>query len=121
LTSDSTPCLDTAVLDRIKEVGGDALLAKLIDLFLDLTPQHVEAVCSSEKAGDMEGVEHAAHSIRSSGGFLGALALCQVAEKIENLAEKKGKDQIPALLGDLQSNFEEVKARMAEERKSLGS
>ncbi|MFH1737784.1 MAG: Hpt domain-containing protein, partial [bacterium] len=74
---------------------------------------------AGETAGDFKAVELAAHSVKSSAANFGAQRLYSLAEQTERLAAEKNRDRIPALLGDLEDAFVQVKTCLEEEKKGL--
>jgi HPt (histidine-containing phosphotransfer) domain-containing protein len=71
----------------------------------------------SYDAGDLEGVERAAHSIRSSAGNVGAEELRDIASKIEMLASKRDHAGLHPLLADLEQAFQKAKAILEQEKR----
>ena len=110
------PTLDPAALQRIRRIGGTKLLGEMLDLMLVEAPRRVRAAVAGAQAGSARDVAQAVHSLKSSAGNLGALALQHLAEQIEALATT---DQLPAceaLLTQLQEKLEAVQTRLQEER-----
>jgi HPt (histidine-containing phosphotransfer) domain-containing protein len=64
-------------------------------------------------------VAQAVHSLKSSAGNLGALALQHLAEQIEVLATTDRLAACEGLLNRLQEEMEAVQARLEEERGKL--
>ena len=110
--------LDPAALERLRELGGEALLTKMIDLFLENTPKRIQAALEGEKVGNWHEVERAAHSLKSSAANLGLNGLQALACEVEELAELQKADRIVPLLGELQAAYPAIRARLQEERKS---
>ena len=113
------PTLDPAALQRIRRIGGTKLLGEMLDLMLVEAPRRVRAAVAGAQVGSAREVARAVHSLKSSAGNLGALALQQLAEQIEALATT---DQLPAceaLLPQLQEKLDAVQTRLQEERGKL--
>ncbi len=87
---------------------------------IDLFSSHVQSVLSqamtSFQSGDIDGVERAAHSIKSSAGNVGATEVRRLSEKAEEAAHDGDLAALRTLLPDLEKAFQEAKAELAEER-----
>jgi HPt (histidine-containing phosphotransfer) domain-containing protein len=110
-----------ASLANIRRLGGDELLYKMIDLFLDNTPPRLEALRNAQAAGNLKAMSLEAHALKSSAGNFGALPMMDLAGRIEQLASEGGSEELPELVGHLQARFEQVRDRLAQERTSSGS
>jgi len=76
------PVLNEAILFELRSVlGGE--LDKLIDLFLEDTPQLVARLEAAAIAPDFNELREAAHSLKSSSANLGAMALSAAAKRVE--------------------------------------
>ncbi|HXX93164.1 MAG TPA: Hpt domain-containing protein [Planctomycetota bacterium] len=111
--------LDPAALDRLRELGGVALLSKMIDLFLENTPKRIQAALEGERTGNWHEVERAAHSIKSSAANLGLAGLRSLAQQVEALAEVEESGPLLPLLQELEACYPLVRVRLLDERKTL--
>lgn len=103
---------DDAAIDRLRKLGGNDLLGKMIDLFLQGAPKRIAAARAGEQAGDWTAVGHATHALKSSAANVGARRLSQLCEQIELLANQNNGPAIPPLLPELEVTFEQVRARL---------
>jgi HPt (histidine-containing phosphotransfer) domain-containing protein len=86
--------LDAAVLDNlIEHIGAEAARA-VIDLFLVECRELTAAIAAP--GADPDAVRRAAHSLKSSAGQLGAMALAEAAAAVEEAA-----GPVPSALSDL--------------------
>ncbi|MEX0907933.1 MAG: Hpt domain-containing protein [Gemmatimonadota bacterium] len=69
--------LDGAALDRLRRLGGDTLVRRLIESFLAHGAERLDALGRGAVLGDAGLVERAAHTLKSSAGYLGATLLQQ--------------------------------------------
>src|SRR5580658_4330918 len=76
--------LDAEVLDMLVEAIGDEGVRGVIALFLDECRELTAAMAAP--GADRAAVLHAAHSLKSSAGQLGALALSEAALAVETAA-----------------------------------
>ena len=95
--------LDEKTLKQIRDIGGDKLLKKLIDLFVENTPMRLVEMRRALNGSDWSRAAHAAHSLRSSSVTLGATALASRAAELEALANRKDLEPLAAGLEDLES------------------
>lgn len=103
---------DEAAFARLRKLGGQAFLEKMIDTFLEHTPQRLEAVRAGARANDAEAIRQGAHSLKSSAGNLGARRLQQLCERIEVMALEKKAAELPPLLSELDAVFPKVVAHL---------
>ncbi len=113
-----TPLLEHAALDRLREWGGDALLGRMLSLFLELGPQRVETLIQALSDGDLEVLERTAHSLKSSSGNVGAVRLSAQAAELEAVARtarqggsREGLTELVATIGRSWEETAEVLGR----------
>jgi HPt (histidine-containing phosphotransfer) domain-containing protein len=113
-------CIDEAALDRLQRLSrGGTLVREMIDIYLDYAPKLLAAALAGEQGDDLEAIERAAHSLKSSAANLGAFGVRDLAARIELLAREKNMSSVRPLLRELVPAFESVKARLEELRKEL--
>lgn len=96
--SDNKPASDLSVIETaaIRETldafeGEVDAVVQLIELFIEDTGQQLQQLTSAAHSGDLESVEHIAHTIKSSCAFVGAttlsshLAETEVRNRLGNL------------------------------------
>jgi len=113
--------LDPAALERLRELGGEALVIKMIDLFLENTPKRIQAAFDGDRKGDWHEVERAAHSIKSSAANLGFEGLRSLAYELEGAAERRNAEGVAPLLHELEAAFPSVRAALEAARKPSAS
>jgi HPt (histidine-containing phosphotransfer) domain-containing protein len=115
----NNPCLDTATVDKLVQLGGNAFARRMIDLFFDYVPQKLTEARAAEQAGNLPGIQKAVHPIKSSASNLGAYALKDLAVRVERLAIDQQADAIPPLLRELEAAYATVEALHKEKRRAL--
>ncbi len=93
------PVLDTAALDRLggtDNAEGLELILELIVLFRTTTPNLLQTMQDNAAAGNWPQVAMAAHSLKSSAGYLGAARLSGKCQQLEALCA--GGDEDAALI-----------------------
>lgn len=112
--------IDQNAIDRLRQLGGESFVVELIDTFLEHVSLKIEEAQSGEREGNLETIERAVHSIKSSAGNLGAQQLQDLSAQIEQLAEDKQSKPIPPLLRDLEAAFARVQPLLEEYKKGTG-
>lgn len=74
---------DPAALEMLRRVGKDVLVARMVGMFVANAPTRLGAMRASLDSGDLDGLVHAAHSLKSSAGQLGAIRLQHLLASIE--------------------------------------
>lgn len=99
------PVVDHAAIERLGRIGGVDLVRRMLDLYLTNGIDRLRAVSECAQAGDVTGVERAAHTMKSSAGNVGAIRLQRIAERVEATAAEGVIDR--ALVTKLLHEFEE--------------
>lgn len=100
---------------RLRRLGGEELLSKMTEAFVDNCALKVEAACRGMAAGDAEEVSRAAHSLKSSAATFGAERLQALAQEIE----LKAAGQAPSEDGELEKLVDALPEAFAEVRDYL--
>jgi two-component system sensor histidine kinase/response regulator len=106
--------IEMQALVRLRKLGGEELIAKMVTLFTSQAESAIRETESGLSAGNFDSVQHAAHSLKSSAGNLGARRVQDLAGRIERLAEE-GSGKIQPLLADLKAAYLKAKDRLAQE------
>src|SRR5262245_22880040 len=111
--------MDPAALERLRKLGGDALILRMFELFLGHAGSKVAEARARYDAGDLPAVERAAHSVKSSAGNLGAMRLFELAGTLERLAASGDLSEAARVVDEVERAFDCVKARIDEQRSVL--
>ncbi len=95
-------------MDKLAGVGGDALVVRMIDLFVKLSPERLEGARRALGEGDLSTVERLTHSLKSSAANVGAVRLRFRAEDAELCANRGESASISALLDELEQEVARV-------------
>jgi histidine phosphotransfer protein HptB len=104
----ATAHLDGDVLDELRGIMGDEF-AGLLQTFIQDSTQRVAAVEREFAARDATGLRAAAHSFKGSSSNLGARQLAHLCRQIEDLALAGDLDACAAPVGELTTEFAEVR------------
>jgi HPt (histidine-containing phosphotransfer) domain-containing protein len=110
---------DVTVLASLQRLGGVHLAQRVLALFLEHTPKRLAAVRAGLQEGDLESVERAAHSLKSTSGHLRIVTMQELAENIEKLAMAEQCEAISGPLHDLEAAFARIVPLLEKHRSEL--
>ena len=111
---------DRKALDRLERVGGVALMARVIDQFLEKVPQRMDDACDRGRAGDLGGLGSAVESIATAAWNVGANEVGEMAGRIHKLASLGAKDVVLPLLCQLDDMLVHVNSWLQKEKNASG-
>ena len=101
---------DPEPLNRIHGIGADDLVGKMTEIFFRNGPERTAAAHRGAEEKDLEAIERAVHSLKSSAGNMGARSLQTLCQEIETLAEAGSWDGIPERLDQLDVTYKAAEA-----------
>lgn len=116
---DETNALDSAALERLRQLGGEKFAGDMIDLFLDYGGKKVAETGAARQAGNLAGVASAAHALKSSAGNVGAVRVQQRAAQAEQSAKAGLADAVAADVAALERAFAEIRPKLEAVRAGL--
>jgi len=119
---DAGSVLDPSAHDRILETfgsDGPGFLGNLISIFLEDAPTLLAALRAGLHAGDAGGVRRAAHTLKSNGANLGALAFASLCERAETAAAQGVVTTVTALVPDIEAEYVRVEQVLQAVRRTL--
>jgi HPt (histidine-containing phosphotransfer) domain-containing protein len=96
----------------IREMGGDALLARVRDLFLRSAEQRLRAAHGALAAGDRVAVRRHAHSLCGGAAQWGAIAAHGAAAALEGCAESADTSTLRRMLEELELGIAEARVQL---------
>ena len=114
---DSLTVIDSAALERLRKLGGDALVSRIIELFCSHSSAKVQEARECLKRDDLQNFGRAIHSLRSSAGNVGAGHLFELSGKLERLATENKDSEIRLLFPELERAFEQARSVLQEKRR----
>lgn len=111
--------VEREALDRLREWGGDDLVVKMLNLFLEHGPERVEQIRSGIESGTLEEAQRGAHSLKSSAGNLGARRLQAGAARMEGLADEGDLNGVQKHLPELETAFREARSSLEDVLRTL--
>lgn len=94
---------DIGAVNRIRDLGGNALVTRIATVFNDFAAARMADVCAGNAANDLPRVAAAAHALRSSAANVGALRLLSIATEIEHAARDGRAESLPQLVTGLRT------------------
>mgnify|MGYP003596032729 FL=1 len=120
--SDPGSFLDQSVLASLRELqdeGDPDIVAEVGGLFLKHSPDKVKAILEALETGDAKGLYLAAHSLKSSSAYIGAMRLSALAKDLEMMGRSGTLEGARNLAKRLQEEFDlATKALQAEMARS---
>ena len=110
--------LDSQVIASLRELGGEddpGLFVELVQLFLDDTPTRMEDLVNAFENADADGLERAAHALKSSAANLGATVLSTLFREIESAGREKDLGRAESLLAESRKEFARVEDALKSE------
>lgn len=103
---------DPAAIDRLRRLGGGELVRRMGRLFVSLGEERVTAARAGVTYGDLDTIERAAHSLKSSAGNVGAVELQRFAEAAERAAAEGRRQDAAAAVEAMERSFAEARDRI---------
>jgi HPt (histidine-containing phosphotransfer) domain-containing protein len=103
--------IDRSVLASLRELqdeGDPNIVAEVGGLFIKHSPEKVNAIMRSVESGDAKGLHIAAHSLKSSSAYVGALRLSALARELELMGRSNSLEGAYELAQRLKTEFMQV-------------
>ena len=78
-----------ASLRELQEAGDPDIVAEVGGLFIKHSPEKVDAIMQSVEKDDAKGLQLAAHSMKSSSAYIGAMRLSTLAKELEMMGRSQ--------------------------------
>jgi CheY-like chemotaxis protein/HPt (histidine-containing phosphotransfer) domain-containing protein len=110
----SSSLLDTAALDRLREIaGGDAgFLQEMFETFLTDAPGMLAEMRQSLARGDAATLRRVAHSLKSNSADFGAQALSDLCRELEMMGKAGILDGVAEKLASAEAEWAQVRAAL---------
>ncbi len=103
--------LDPEAISRIKQLqraDSANMLLKIIDLYLEKSPELMQEISQAISTGDADKLRHAAHSLKSSSASLGANEMASLCSELEKMGRDNNLENALGKLDFLEFEFEGV-------------
>jgi HPt (histidine-containing phosphotransfer) domain-containing protein len=115
----SPPPLDAKVIGELRELqdsGSPGLLKELIDVFLRQTEEKFAEIRKAAAAKEADVLARHAHTLKGSGGSLGALHLSSLCKALELAVRANDWAGMRARFSEVEAEFARVRAALLAER-----
>ena len=109
-----------SIAEGLHSFGNAAVVAELIDLFLQDAPARLAQVRAALAAGDAAEFGEAAHSLKGSARNLRAGQLAKACEALERMGKTGSVEGADTLLGQAEAELQKVTTLLEQQRKALG-
>jgi HPt (histidine-containing phosphotransfer) domain-containing protein len=99
--SASAAVLDSSALEKLRELdpqGESRLLERVLRAFESSAVRLARQFGEARAAGDMQGLRHVAHTLKSSSASIGAVALARLCTEIETAIRAEAFTSLPERL-----------------------
>ncbi|MDQ1312178.1 Hpt domain-containing protein [Methanothrix sp.] len=103
--------LDRSVLASLRELQDDGdpdIVAEVGGLFLEHSPQKIAAILQAVENGDAKGLQTAAHSLKSSSAYVGAMRLSELSRELEMMGRSQIMDRAEEMAERLNREHKQV-------------
>lgn len=105
--------IDNESLDKIRDIGGDSLVEKMVRLFLEHAPKNYQLAMEAKQNGDLKKLSEYAHAIKSSSGNFGAHPLYNAAQNVEHLAREGKAEETMQAMTEFDDSFQKTVKAMS--------
>jgi HPt (histidine-containing phosphotransfer) domain-containing protein len=109
----SAVSLEAPALQNLRDLGGDDFLAEVIEAFLADAPALIASLRSSLERDDAEELRRAAHTLKSNGSTLGAMAFAELCRTVEQHAKDGRLDGVSQLVDRIERNYPALQEALA--------
>ncbi len=112
--------IDRTVLASLRELqdeGDPDIIAEVGGLFVEHSPGKVKAILQAVEDGDAKGLQMAAHSLKSSSAYVGAMRLSEMSKELEMMGRAKAMDGAKEKAERLNAEYKRVKTALLAEIK----
>jgi len=109
--------IERQALDELRDLGGDdpAFLRDLVQMFFEQAPRHIEVARVALGVGDLEAAGKAAHTLKSSSGYLGARRLAALCKHLEMRARAGDTAEVGRTIEALTAEYDAVRHALSSE------
>jgi HPt (histidine-containing phosphotransfer) domain-containing protein len=104
-TLDSLDRFNQAALDMLTRVGNDALVVRMVDLFLTNAPERIASARAAVANDDRRALQLASHSLKSSAGQLGGAGLQRASAAVEKMSQTADPETVLAGIAAMEAEL----------------
>ncbi|MCA1687812.1 MAG: Hpt domain-containing protein, partial [Actinobacteria bacterium] len=107
--------LDRAVLENLRELGGQEMLSELSQMFVNDASSALRDLKEATECEDPPSVKRVAHTLRGSSGNMGAKRMAALCAELQDAGASGDLSRVPGLLERLQEEFGRVRPALEAE------
>jgi HPt (histidine-containing phosphotransfer) domain-containing protein len=118
---DSCEAIDRSVLASLRELqeeGEPDIIAEVSGLFVKHAPEKISAIVQAVERGDAKGLQMAAHSLKSSSAYVGAMHLSAMSKELEQMGRSGAMEGVKDKAEMLKEEYMRVLAALEAEIKA---
>lgn len=117
----SAPTLSEQEFQRLQQMiqGDRSTLESLLECYLTNTPPLLEAIANAIQHRDSKALAQAAHQLKSSSAYLGAIRLSKLCSELEARGRQNSFEQVAALGHQAQREYRQVSACLTQKLQAL--
>jgi HPt (histidine-containing phosphotransfer) domain-containing protein len=120
IEEDFSEVLDKSVISSLRELqeeGDPDIIAEVGGLFLKHAPQKIEAMRKAAAESNAKALEVAAHSLKSSSSYIGAMKLSAISKELELMGRNGNLQGSIEIAASAEAEFNRVKEALQAEMK----
>ena len=89
--------IDRSVLAGLRELqvqGDPDIISEVGGLFIKHSPNKISAILQAAESGDAKGLQIAAHSLKSSSAYIGAMRLSALSKELEQMGRSNAMNDV---------------------------
>jgi len=101
--------IDRRALDQIRELeanGKTGVLRRVLNIFLQRTPGHIETMRQGVASGDSVATFQAAHTLKTSCAMLGGRRLSELCREVETIGRNNSMENAESLLRQIEAEYD---------------
>jgi PAS domain S-box-containing protein len=105
--------LEAEALKNLRDLGGMEFVIEVVDVFLADAPALMTSLRSSLEREDTEEVRRAAHTLKSNGSTLGAMAFAELCRTVEQHAKDGRLNRVSQLVDQIDDEYRTLRETLA--------
>ncbi|HEY1522798.1 MAG TPA: GAF domain-containing protein [Solirubrobacteraceae bacterium] len=105
--------LEATALQSLRDLGGAEFLSEVVDVFLADAPALIASLRTSMAGQDTDELRRAAHTLKSNGSTLGAVAFAKLCRTVEQHAKDGRLDGVSELVDQIEQDYQTLQETLA--------
>ena len=112
--------IDSSILASLRELQGEGepdIVKEIGGLFIKYSPDKISAIEKAAEEEDSKALLVAAHSLKSSSAYIGAMRLSAICKELEEMGRTGNLEQATDKAKELKAEYERVRTSLEKEMK----